>query len=80
MYMGVFGSGSPKPHRLYSNDRTLLDEISLKAGYMSREDQRLCEVKTTRRYIDKNGKRRCVGIKSALKESAYLSCILCEFL
>lgn len=73
MYMGVFGSGSPKPHKLYSNDESLLNAIIAKAGYMSRADQSRCEVKTTTRYIDKNGKRRCVGNKSALKESAYLS-------
>ncbi len=77
--MGIFGSGSPKPHRLYSNDQILLQEICAKAGYMSRDAQRQCEVKTTKRYIDNNGKRRCVGIKPALKESAYLSLSLYIF-
>ena len=73
MYMGVFGSGSPKPHKLYSNDESFLNAIIAKAGYMSRADQAQCQVKTTTRYIDKRGKRRCVGNKTALKESAYLS-------
>ena len=70
--MGVFGSGSPKPHQLHSNDPGLLEALSHEAGYMSKEDRDQCPVKTTRRYVDSNGKRRCVGIPSALKESAYL--------
>lgn len=73
MFMGIFGSGSPKPHRLYSNDKAILEKVCSEAGHMSRDAMRACDVKTTRRYIDRNGKRRCVGIKPALKASAYLS-------
>ena len=72
IHMGVFGSGSPKPHQLHSNDCGLLEALSNEVGYMSKEDRDKCTVKTTRRYVDSNGKRRCVGIPSALKESAYL--------
>ena len=78
MYMGVFDrSKSPKPHVLYSNDEGMLHEICSRAGYMSRQDQSSCPMKTTKRYVDGSGKPRCVGIKSALKESAHLS-IICE--
>ena len=72
IFMGAFGSGSPKPHQLHSNDYGLLESLSNEAGYMSKDDRDKCPVQTTRRYIDSNGKRRCVGIPSALKESAYL--------
>ena len=76
MYMGIFDrSKSPKPHVLYSNDEGMLHQICSRAGYMSREDQASCAMKTTKRYIDGSGKRRCVGIKSSLKESAQLSYI-----
>lgn len=71
MYMGIFGSGSPKRHRLFSNDEGWIQELINKAGYMSREDQQKCETKTSRQYIDSSGKKRCVGVKSALKESAH---------
>ena len=70
--MGVFGSGSPKRHRMCSNDEAILDSLCAKAGYMSRADQRLCDKKLVKKYIDKNGTKRCVGIKNALRESAYL--------
>lgn len=72
MYMGVFGSGSPKKHRLLSNDPAFLEKIHDKAGFMSRVDQAKCDTKLVHRYIDKNGKRRCTGLKKELKESAYL--------
>ena len=70
--MGIFGSGSPKRHRLFSNDKALVERLCEKAGYMSRADQSNCTTKLTTKYIDKSGKSRCVGVKTALKESAYL--------
>ena len=72
MYMGVFGSGSPKKHRLLSNDPDFLQKIHSKAGFMSRVDQAKCDTKLVHCYIDKNGKQRCTGKKKELKESAYL--------
>ena len=72
IYMGIFGSGSPKRHRLFSNDKAFLERLCEKAGYMSRADQSNCTTKLTTKYIDKSGKSRCVGVKTALKESAYL--------
>ena len=74
--MGVFGSGSPKRHRLFSNDEQLLTTMCSKAGYMSRADQDSCSSKLVRKYIDKHGIKRCVGNKDALRESAYLA--LCK--
>ncbi len=70
--MGVFGSGSPKRHRMFSNDESLLERLCARAGYMSRADQQQCEKKLVKKYIDKKGTQRCVGIKEALRESAYL--------
>lgn len=72
MYMGIFGSGSPKRHRLLSNDEELLMKIHAKAGYMSRIDQQQCTTQLVKKYIDKNGCLRCVGLKEELRESAYL--------
>ena len=73
--MGLFGGGSPKMHKLFSNDGGWLEAICSKANYMSRADQAKCEVKTTRQYQHGNGQKRCVGVKKALKESAYPSLI-----
>ena len=70
MYMGIFGSGSPKRHRLYSNDEHLLARIYERAGYMSRADQQKCDVKLVKKYIDKHGQQRCTGVKGSLLESA----------
>ena len=70
--MGVFGSGSPKRHRMFSNDEGLLNTLCAKAGYMSRADQNRCDKQLVRKYIDKHGIKRCVGIKGALRESACL--------
>ena len=72
MYMGIFGSGSPKRHRLLSNDEELLTKIHAKAGYMSRMDQQNCSTQLVKKYIDKNGRLRCVGLKEELRESAHL--------
>ena len=68
-YMGCFGGDSPKRHRIWSNDCGLVEAICERAGYMSRADQEKCPVKTTRKYIDRNGVKRCVGIKDALRQS-----------
>ncbi len=72
-YMGRFGGETPKRHRLWSNDRVLLDGISRRAGYMSREEQMQCPGQTTRKYMDRNGIKRHVGIKHALRNSQYLA-------
>ncbi len=71
-YMGKFNGPTPKRHRLWSNDRVLLDLIASKAGYMSRAEQAACTVRTARTYVDKRGVKRRVGIKSALRDSQIL--------
>ncbi|CAK9083434.1 DAO domain-containing protein [Durusdinium trenchii] len=68
-WMGVFQSPSPKPHVVYSNDEALIGSIVERAGYMSREDQRACPVRTTKTYIDKHGVKRAVGKKKEMRES-----------
>ena len=71
-YMGKFNGPTPKRHRLWSNDSVLLNLIASRAGYMSREEQAACTVRTARTYHDKRGVKRRVGIKPALKESQIL--------
>ena len=71
-WMGVFGHPSPKRHLIWSNDQGLLETINDKAGYMSREDQQTKDQKLVHSYVDNNGKRRCTGIRSKLKESQRL--------
>ncbi|CAL1150914.1 unnamed protein product [Cladocopium goreaui] len=68
-YMGKFNGETPKRHRVWSNDHMFLSEIVNRAGYMSRQEQQACHVKTARKYIDKKGVSRCVGIKDVLKKS-----------
>ena len=68
-YMGKFNGETPKRHRVWSNDHMFLSEIVNRAGYMSRQEQQACHVKTTRKYIDKKGVSRCMGIKDVLKKS-----------
>ena len=72
-YMGKFGGATPKRHRLWSNDEWLLHRIAERAGYMSRAEQDACPTKSTKKYIDKNGVRRCVGIKDVLQKSQWLN-------
>jgi len=71
--MGNFGAATPKRHRLWSNDEDLLNKIASRAGYMSRQQQGSFTTKTTRKYVDRRGVKRCVGIKKVLKESQNLS-------
>ena len=68
--MGKFSAATPKRHRVWSNDPLFLTKIVSRAGYMSKEEQQSCVVKTTRKYVDKNGVKRCVGNKDVLKNSA----------
>ena len=71
-YMGKFGSASPKRHKVWSNDGGLLEVIFQRGGYMSREQQTACSTKLVRKYIDKKGVRRCVGLKDELQNSQRL--------
>lgn len=72
-YMGKFGGSTPKPHRVWSNDERLLSGLTARAGFMSKAEQSCCPGQTVKKYIDKNGKKRHVGIKNALKDSQSLS-------
>ena len=66
-----FNGKTPKRHRLWGNDRRLLRLVHVQAGYMSRSEQSKCPGQTVRKYIDRNGKKRHVGIKGALTDSQY---------
>ena len=68
-YMGKFSGDTPKRHKLWSNDLRLLELVFGKAGYMSKVEQERCPGKTTRKYTDRHGKVRHVGIKDSLRNS-----------
>ena len=70
-YMGKFNGKTPKRHKLWGNDQRLLRLVNTQAGYMSRAEQSKCPGQTVRKYIDRNGKKRHVGIKGALTDSQY---------
>ena len=71
--MGKFSGPTPKRHKLFSNDEHLLSRIAARAGFMSREEQAACTVKTATKYVDRAGVKRHVGNKRALKESQNLT-------
>lgn len=72
-YMGRFGASSPKRHKVWSNDKAILEMLHHRAGFMSRQQQQACSTtKLVRTYFDKNGVKRCVGIKENLRNSQYL--------
>lgn len=71
--MGKFGGPTPKRHRIWGNDPSQLQELSLRAGHMTRAEQSSFQAKTARQYIDSRGKKRMVGNKSVLTESQTLA-------
>ena len=75
-YMGKFGGPTPKRHRIWGNDRDLLQAVASEAGYMSREEQARCPLKTARHYVDRHGIKRCTGNKVVLKNSQTLLIVL----
>ena len=58
-YMGKFNAETPKRHKLWSNDRALLEGVVQKAGYMSREEQNKCPGQTTKKYVAQGGQTPC---------------------
>jgi len=78
--MGNFGHDTPKNHVVWSNDANLLQAINTRAGYMSRAAQESKPVKLVRKYIDKHGEKRHVGIRQNLRQSQILRMILQVFL
>ena len=67
--MGLFGGPTPKIHKFWTNLEWLAQALSDRAGYMSRSQQEQCAGKTVKKYVDKKGVRRCVGLKAELKNS-----------
>lgn len=69
--MGKFGHFSPKPHLVWRNDEGLLLLLHNRAGYMSRDEQASKET-LVKRYTDKSGVQRRVGIPDKLRASQKL--------
>lgn len=69
-WMGAFDGPTPKRHRLWSNSRKLLEGVWEVGGQMTREAMRsLPGGPLVKKYLDKNGVKRCVGLKDKLKSS-----------
>ena len=75
--MGAFDGVTPKRHKLWSNDRSLLQQVVDKGGSMTKlAMQSLPGKALVKKYIDKRGQRRHVGIPDRLKKSQLHGCIL----
>ena len=63
-WMMCYGSPTPKRTKVYSNSRQIggLD--------IGKKPKAVPQVKLVKKYVDKNGKQRCVGLK-ALKMSQF---------
>ena len=61
-----------KRHKIWSNDRSLVDEIVQYAGYMPRTELNKFQKSLVVKTIDKNGKARYTGKKKELKDSQIL--------
>ena len=72
-YMGLYGGGSAKPHRLWSNDSQLLERIVKGKDYLARGDlKQMCSKPLVKKYVDKRGVARHSGIRGTLKASQRL--------
>ena len=70
--MGAIGGTTAKRHRLWSNDQTILGEVSRAGGYLSRSDMlKLPGEPLVRKYVDARGIKRHAGIPDKLKNSQY---------
>lgn len=67
--MGHFNGPTPKRRRLWSNCKDLIDTITEKAGFMSREEMGRFAQKTAVHFIDRNGVKRHTGKPKALQKS-----------
>lgn len=79
-YMGRFSGPSPKRHKVWSNEKSLLDSIFERAGYMSRVDQQACSTKLVKSYTDSKGVKRVVGLKDQLRGSQHYTKCFGQFL
>ena len=70
--MGLFNGPSAKRHRIWSNDKALIEEIVSYAGYMPRAELSKFKTSLVTKTIDKNGKARYTGNKKELKASQIL--------
>ncbi|CAE6963842.1 unnamed protein product [Symbiodinium sp. CCMP2592] len=68
-WMGLFNGPSPKRHRVWSNCKGIIDAISERAGFMSREQMGQLRVRLANHYEDKNGVKRHTGKPKDLQKS-----------
>ena len=74
--MGKYSKAkTPKRHRIWCNDRSVVDDIVQEAGYMSRLEMQQCKAAPlVHKYIDSNGIKRHTGVRKNLKQSQRLVC------
>ena len=72
--MKAFEGVTPKRHRVWSNDQVLLQHIFNAGGYLPKNTLQSGSAETAlvKKYVDKNGKVRRVGIPEKLKKSQCL--------
>ena len=72
-WMGAFEGGTPKRHKLWSNCENLLLAIYERGGTMTKDKMlKLGGKPLVKKYIDKYGRRRHVGIPENLRNSQNL--------
>ncbi|CAE7925841.1 unnamed protein product, partial [Symbiodinium necroappetens] len=72
-WMGHFNGPTPKRHRLWSNDKCLIEAVQERAGAMSRERMSQFKERLAVHYVDKNGVKRHTGKPQGLKNSQPLA-------
>ena len=72
--MGLFDGPTPKRHRAWSNDYSLIESLQMRAGSMTKEVMGKFTTTLVHKYVDKNGVKRRVGKKKELKASQMLGC------
>ena len=73
--MGHFNGPTPKRHRLWSNCKDLIDVITEKAGFMSRQQMSQFTRKTVTHHVDANGVKRHTGKPKELQQSQPLDAL-----
>ena len=72
--MGAFDGPTAKRHRLWSNDKSLLEQIVSRGGTLTKAAmQSLPGKPLVKKYIDKAGRKRHVGIPDRLRQSQQLA-------
>ena len=69
--MGCFGSGTPKRHVIWSNDRSFIETLIKAGGYLSttQRDHMAGQALATHKVDPRTGKKQFTGVKKRLKNS-----------